>query len=337
LTWCNASWDKLNGAQITKTDRTMSEMPIAADEDAIPGVSGAAARMRAAREAAGMSLKDIAEMTRVPLRHLSALEEGNFSALPGTTYVAGFARAYARAVGLDEGELVAQIREEIGEAGGLGHSPYEFEEAVNPARIPPRWLAWTAALLVLLIAGGYGIWRMQLTTPPTDEQIAADSNDTGVVPINAASTAPAPAPATGPVVMTAVDDVWIRIYQADGTRLFEGTIKRGDSYTVPDTARDPMILTGRPDALSVTVGGQAIPPLGSPEKTISDVPVSAAALLARPKQALAPEDNAAAAAETGSSPAAVLPSSGAVQPRPPGKPAAARTPPSGPATNAATP
>ncbi len=118
--------------------------------------------------------------------------------MPGTTYVAGFARAYARAVGLDEGELVAQIREEIGEAGGLGHSPYEFEEAVNPARIPPRWLAWTAALLVLLIAGGYGIWRMQLTTPPTDEQIAAESNDTGVEAINAASTAPAPAPATGP-------------------------------------------------------------------------------------------------------------------------------------------
>ena len=316
-------------------------MPIAADEDAVPIVSGAAARMRAAREAAGMSLKDIAEKTRVPLRHLAALEDGNFSALPGATYVAGFARAYARAVGLDEGELVSQIRQEIGDAGGLGHSPYEFEEAVNPARIPPRWLAWTAALLVLIIAGAYGIWRMQLTTPPTDDQIAAESNDTGVEPVNAAATT-APAPVTGPVVMTAVDDVWIRIYQADGTRLYEGTLKRGESYTVPDTARDPMILTGRPDALSVTVGGQAIPPLGSPEKTISDVPVSASGLLARSKQPIAPEDNGAVPADAGnvSAPVGIPPAPSApVELRRPNRPRAAapQAPSPGAATNAATP
>ncbi len=107
------------------------------------------------------------------------------------------------------------------------------------------------------------------------------------------------------------------------------------------TARDPMILTGRPDALSVTVGGQAIPPLGSPEKTISDVPVSASALLARPKQALAPEDNAAAA-EIGnaSSPVGALPAPNApVQLRRPNRlqPAATRSPSVGPAANAATP
>lgn len=207
----------------------MSEQPIAADEDATFGVSGAAARMRAAREAAGMTLKDIAETTRVPLRHLAALEEGNFSALPGTTYVSGFARAYARAVGIDEAELVQQLREEIGEAGGLGHSPYEFEEAVNPARIPPRWLAWTAALIALALAAGYGIWRMQLTTAPTDEQIAAEDNSANIPANNAAAAAPAPV--TGPVVLTAADDVWIRIYQADGTRLYEGTLKRGESYS----------------------------------------------------------------------------------------------------------
>ncbi|MBO9670166.1 MAG: helix-turn-helix domain-containing protein [Sphingobium sp.] len=317
----------------------MSEQPIAADEDGTFGVSGAAARMRAAREAAGMTLKDIAETTRVPLRHLAALEEGNFSALPGTTYVSGFARAYARAVGIDEAELVQQLREEIGEAGGLGHSPYEFEEAVNPARIPPRWLAWTAALIALALAAGYGIWRMQLTTAPTDEQIAAEDN-TASVPANNAAAA-APAPVTGPVVMTAADDVWIRIYQADGTRLYEGTLKRGESYTVPDSARDPMILTGRPDALAVTVGGQAIPQLGPPERTISDVPVSATALLARLKQPVAPEDNAAAPVETGNTasttgvPPAPAP---ARRPNRASQPSTSQAQPSsGPASNAATP
>lgn len=288
-----------------------------------------------------MSLKDIAETTRVPLRHLAALEEGNFSALPGTTYVSGFARAYARAVGLDEAELVQQLRDEIGEAGGLGHSPYEFEEAVNPARIPPRWLAWTAALLVLLLAGGYGIWRMQLTTPPTDEQIAAEDS-AAALPI-ANNAAAVPAQVTGPVVMTAADDVWIRIYQADGTRLYEGTLKRGESYTVPDTARDPMILTGRPDALSVTVGGQAMPPLGPAERTISDVPVSATALLARATQPVPPEDNAAAPVDPGNAASAAGVASPANAPPPQRRPnrtlrpAASQAPVPGSAENAATP
>ena len=43
-----------------------------------------------------------------------------------------------------------------------------------------------------------------------------------------------------------------------------------------------MILTGRPDALAVTVGGKSVAPLGPPEKSVSDLPISGAALLARP-------------------------------------------------------
>ncbi len=193
--------------------------------------------------------------------------------------------------------------------GGLGHSAYAFEEAVNPARIPPRWLAWAAAVIVLVFAGGYGIWRMQLMTPPTDDQIASQTAETvqGTPPGPVNQAAPTPAPAMGPVVMTAVDDVWIRIYQADGTRLYEGTLKRGDSYTVPDNARDPMILTGRPDALAVTVGGQAIPPLGPAERTISDVPVGAAALLERARQPVPAEDNGAAPVGNASGPVASTP------------------------------
>lgn len=303
----------------------MSDMPIEAIEDTPVEVSNAAARMRAAREAAGMSLKDIASTTRVPLRHLQALEEGDYGSLPGMTYCAGFARSYARAVGLDEVALVADIRREIGEAGGLGQDAYEFEEAVNPARIPPGRLAWTAGLVTLLLVGGYGLWRMQLTTPPTDDQIAAQSMDEaaeaaqqGVV---TPATPPPAAPPAGPVVMTAADDVWMRIYQPDGTRLFEGTLKRGESYTVPDNARDPMILTGRPDALAVTVGGQAVPPLGTAEKTISDVPIGAAALLARALAPVVPADNGAASVPANASaPAPVT----AATPRPaPRNPAAA--------------
>lgn len=250
-------------------------------------VTSAAAQMVAAREAAGISLQEVAQRTRVPLRHLEALEQGDYGALPSMTYCTGFARAYARAVGLDEGAIVAQLRQDVAEMGGLGQNPYEFEEAVNPARVPPRSLAWVAALLVILLAAGYGIWRMQLNAPPTDDQIDAqrvqEQAESAAANSVQVATPATPAPA-GPVVLTAADDVWLRIYETDGKRLYEGTLARGQSFTVPADARDPLILTGRPDALAVTVGGQAIPPLGTAERTISDVPISATALLARPKQ-----------------------------------------------------
>lgn len=236
--------------------------------------------MRRAREAKGLSLAEVATRTRVPLRHLQAIEEGDYGALPGLTYCAGFARAYARAVGLDEVSLVAKVRGEV-DATGEFTSPYEVDEPADPARIPPRALAWAAAIVAILIVGGYAMWRMQINAVP--EQDFAAQGPAAPAPVTERRPAQGlPAPTAGPVVLTAVDDVWLRIYDASDTDLFEGTMKRGDSFTVPAGANSPMILTGRADALAVTVGGHPVPPLGTAERTVSDLPISAAALLARP-------------------------------------------------------
>jgi len=242
------------------------------------GVATASARMRAAREAAGLTLSEVAQRTRVPLRHLEALERGDYAALPGITYCAGFARAYARSVGLDEKAIVAQVREEIDRTGDLALDQYQIDEPADPARVPPRGLAWVAAIVAILLASGYGLWRMQINTPPGEETLAADAPQRK--PSQQARPV-APPRIAGPVVLTAVEDVWLRIYDADGKALLEKTLAKGESFTVPDGANNPMILTGRPDALAVTVGGRPVPPLGTAERTISDVPISAAALLAR--------------------------------------------------------
>ena len=83
------------------------------------------------------------------------------------------------------------------------------------------------------------------------------------------------------VVLTATDDVWLRVYDAAGKTLFEKTLKPGDRYVVPGDANGPMINVGRPDKLQVTVNGSAVPPLGSGKVAIKDVGISAAALAAR--------------------------------------------------------
>lgn len=252
--------------------------------------SGATAgtQLHEAREASGMSLADVAAKTRIPQRHLEAIERDDFNALPSTTYAVGFARAYARAAGADEVQVAAAVRSQL-EQGGRARLEYQAFEPADPARVPPRTLAWTAAIIAVLIIGGYTLWRTMwrdggaASTPVA----VASASPAPTVPHAAVRPAVVPTPTGGAVVLTATDTVWLRISDATGKRLFEKQMVTGESYTVPPDANGPTILTGRPNALRVTVGGVEVPPLGEPEKTIKDVGISAEALRARAAPATA--------------------------------------------------
>jgi hypothetical protein len=96
----------------------------------------------------------------------------------------------------------------------------------------------------------------------------------------------------------------------------------GESFTVPGDAQKPMLWTARPDALNVTIGGQAVPKLAEREGIMKDVPVDAQALLAR----------AAAPAPATST---VAPTAAIGQAAPAARPATRRSPTTGSATNSA--
>ncbi|WP_340264484.1 helix-turn-helix domain-containing protein [Sphingobium mellinum] len=253
------------------------------------------AKLRAAREAQGLSIQDVATRTRIAQRQLEAIERDDYDALPGIPYAVGFARAYARAVDVDEVAIAADVRHAVHHSQ-LGTNRYEAFEPADPARVPSRLLAWTAAAIVIILVAAFTVWRTQLLTPPTGEEIAAreEAKPAAAVAPRATGARPAAAAVAQAVVFTANDDVWLRIYDEAGERLKDGLMKKGESFALPATARNPMILTGRPQALTVTVGGKPVPPLGAPDRTIADVPVSAEALLARAAPATAPSAPAAA-------------------------------------------
>jgi len=259
------------------------EPGVAASEQQ-PNTPGA--RLRAAREAQGLSIQDVATRTRIAQRQLEAIERDDYAALPGIPYAVGFARAYARAIDVDEVAIAADVRNAVHNSE-LGSNRYEAFEPADPARVPSRALAWTAAAIVVILVAGFAVWRTQVMTPPTGEQIAAQQAAPTPATAKPAAGARPAAPAVQTVVFTANDDVWLRIYDEAGERLKDGLMKKGESFTLPANARNPMILTGRPQALTVTVGGKAIAPLGPPDRTIADVPVNAEALLARAAPAAA--------------------------------------------------
>lgn len=243
-------------------------------------------QLKAAREAKKLSLAEVANETRIPLRHLQHIEDGEWEALPAITYSIGFARSYANAVGLNGAEIGAQLREQLGVSARPVAQP-DYDAPADPTRVPPRSLALIAGAIAVLLMIGYVVWRSGAVDDSAVNQ-SAIANPAVEAPLPAEATTSAPlgatpaADASGPVVLTATADVWLRVNDGpNGPRLYEATLKAGDRFEVPATATRPVILTGRPDALRVTVGSTEIPQLGPAERTIADVSLLPADLLAR--------------------------------------------------------
>jgi|MedtruStandDraft_1076414.scaffolds.fasta_scaffold26677_1 cytoskeletal protein RodZ len=266
--------------------------------------SGVAARLRAAREEAGLSRPDVAARTKIPERHLISIEAGDFSAVGGRAYAIGFTRSYARAVGLDEAEITTALRDELGssEADDDRRQTTKFEPG-DPSRIPGRGTAWIAALGALaIIIAGITLWRSNSAPPVAlpslaEEEATPPAATQEAQPATGAAAQPA---AQGPVVFTALEEgVWVKFYDARGNQLMQKLMARGEAYTVPAEAQGPLIWTARPEALQVSVAGRVLAPLSDRQVTIKDVPVSAAALLARTAPGSAPASASPAATSAG--------------------------------------
>lgn len=250
-------------------------------------------RLREARESQGLSLAEVAARTRVPLRHLEAIEQSNYSGLPSHTYSVGFAKAYARAIGMDEVAIARDVR---GQADAVQRPPeYQPYELQDLKRQPPKGLAMgvtIAAILVLIAAGLY--FGTTLFRGDGETSVAAPAAEIMPEPVVPAPVA-TPVP-TGQVTLTATDVVWLRVYDADGKSLYEAEMQPGDRFDVPADANRPMINVGRPDKLQVSVNGSNVPPLGDGARAIKDVEISAQALLAR---GTTPVTTGPAASDTG--------------------------------------
>src|SRR3712207_6673264 len=70
--------------------------------------------LRSAREARGVDRSTAERDLRIRERHLAALEEGRYEALPGDVYARGFLRSYAAYLGLEPDTMVALYRLETG-------------------------------------------------------------------------------------------------------------------------------------------------------------------------------------------------------------------------------
>lgn len=234
-------------------------------------------RLRAAREAAGMSLEEVATATRIPTRHLESLENADFERLPAPTYTIGFAKNYAAAVGLDRREIADQLRAEMGGTRPATHAHQMQFEPADPARSFPKWVLLVVLAAIVAVVLGARWWQSREYAE--DGALFADNAPPEqVAPANPQPSAAPPAP-SGPVVLTANAEVWLQV--KDGaTTLKEGILQAGQSYEVPATAAAPVLTTGKPEALRIAVGTADAPPVGAPATTVSNISLLAKDLMA---------------------------------------------------------
>jgi cytoskeletal protein RodZ len=95
------------------------------------------------RKKAGLSLEEIADVTKISLRFLRAIESEEFEKLPGGIFTTSYIRQYAMAIGYDEAELLAHYTRKAA-------PPAPLEQATPAEKAPrsllDRWLGIPAAI-----------------------------------------------------------------------------------------------------------------------------------------------------------------------------------------------
>jgi cytoskeletal protein RodZ len=103
------------------------------------------------RELRGLSRDEVGRATKLAPAVVEALESGEEGRIPPRTYVVGYLRAYASAVGLDSDEVVLRFEEAAG--------PARARAATRRGKLPSRTLAVAAVAAAIAAAIAWALVR----------------------------------------------------------------------------------------------------------------------------------------------------------------------------------
>ena len=244
------------------------------------GESSLGARLGQAREARGISLRELSDQTRIARRYLEAIEADDYKELPGGIFNRSFIKAYAKAVGFSEAEAVSAYTEV---ARAQGEAPDELPTSRQSSRIymdgdTSRSPVVTALLsLVILAIISLGIYAglhyyQRRNNPaaapaaPTAARADAPGTNDQTLP---AQTAAAPVASPDPAAVPATDglivrikakgeEVWVRT-RVDDRPKSEGNIEAEQTREVTLAGAERLSVQyskSRAKSLEITINGR---------------------------------------------------------------------------------
>ena len=197
--------------------------------------------LRLAREARGISLREISEQTRISMRYLEAIETNDYKRLPGGIFNRSFIKAYAKFIGYDEQaalEGYTRTAREQGDTDEISTTPYQSRVYTDSnTRSPVVTLLLTILILAVLSLVVWGVkhWYERREAARAENKPAA-TNPQNSQAVPTVQTAPAnqSAPATGGFhiqIKARGESVWIST-QVDDAKKASGIVLQ------PDEARE---------------------------------------------------------------------------------------------------
>ncbi len=226
------------------------------------------------REKRQISLRKVADETKIPIRYLEAMERGEVELIPGEVYLKGFLRSYAEEIGLDGGAVLERYRERT--------QPKDTEEQPSGAaelrgRKKPRRVSWHlryerafvfVLLLVLLIVAiiaafrGGGGRRQDLPQPQPQVQQEPQASKEESAP----RPEPAPKVLAQELEIFARDECWVEAY-SQGKRLFALLLEPGESKQL-SVRENVALLLGKPAVVRLKYGEEEVGGLGKETVTV---------------------------------------------------------------------
>jgi cytoskeletal protein RodZ len=252
-------------------------------------------RLRDARERRGISLRQIANATKISVAVLEALERNDISRLPGGIFSRAFVRSYAIEVGLDPDETIQDFVAQFAhDAGAAAHSPVEPIEDNEALESDRRMVATFFRLFAISVPIAvailyFGNAGRSATEPPAAQPPA--SGATSVTPAAdvlspsspspeavTAVASPSPPPVVPAETRAPVDDrltiglsvtrpCWVSAL-VDGRKSIERLLQPGDQPTM-EVRRELVLTAGDASALTMTVNGAETKPLGKTGEVVT--------------------------------------------------------------------
>lgn len=228
--------------------------------------------LRSEREKKGISVKEIEAAISIRALYISAIEEDNYTVIPGEVYLKGFIRNYANYLGLDGQEVVNFYRQSQ-------LPPSVIDEKIVPERVDTpveqpqkdnnkssaKWIMMSVVVVCLV---GSAWWLFGNSKSAEEPQASPQVQQSAVVP-NETQPIQATPVQTKPVVLIAkyTEQCWTSV-TADGKTIYEGIPKSNDTMTW-EAQKNIIITVGNAGGVEVVANGQSIGKLGGKGEVVN--------------------------------------------------------------------
>ena len=249
----------------------------------------------------------IAKQLCIREEFLAALEEGDYTVLPETVYILGFARNYAMELGVDPDMIVEKIKKELGiaktENVAVAPAPVEKPETPKPKNenfskklkeikdsrackfVMKYWKWFVGGLILIVILAGIAVMLISSSKEDHTEAVAT--------PVQVVSNEPAyqhpvrerfgvENRESAEIILQSTSESWVKIEDARGKTVFSRVLVPGDVYYVPAGNKNKGTF-GNAGGVDVWVRGELAPKVGEDNTRKTGVTLDADALLGNKK------------------------------------------------------